>query len=270
MKEPSLFRPEVVERATRRLEGKVVLSTPISVRITTWLLCAIVALAIIFASTASFSRKETLRGWVTWSSGLVNVRARSNTVITAIAVNEGDWVREGQTLAWADASRLGGVVSATTSGTLITSPVTGKVLTAGAQNGMVTNADTTLFLIAPEDGKLIARMLVPSRAVGFLKENQDIRLAVDAFPYQRFGTLSARIRRISGSTILPDQAEVPFAFQEASYLVDGELQSASISAYGNSVRIENGMQFSADIVIDRRTLLEWLLDPLYAAGRAGT
>lgn len=265
-----LFRPEVIERATRRLDGKVILATPISVTLSIWLLCLVVAAALVFATTASFSRKETLRGWVTWSSGLVNVRARSNTVITAIAVNEGDWVREGQTLAWGDASRLGGAVSATTSGALITSPVTGQVLTAGAQNGMVTNADTMLFLIAPEDGKLIARMLVPSRAAGFLKENQDVRLAIDAFPYQRFGTLSARIRRISGSTILPGQAEVPFAFQEASYLVEGELQSATINAYGNAIKIANGMQFSADIVIDRRNLLQWLLDPLYAAGRAGT
>lgn len=270
MEKLPFFRPEVVERATRRLDGKVVLATPISVKVSIWILCSIVVASVIFASTASFSRKETLRGWVTWSSGLTNVRATSNAVITAIAVNEGDWVREGQTLAWADASRLGGAVGAATSGTLITSPVSGQVLTAGAQNGMVTNADTMLFLIAPEGGKLSGRILVPSRAIGFLRENQDVRLAIDAFPYQRFGTLPARIRRISGSTLLPGQTEVPFAFQEASYLVDVELKSVTMSAYGNPVTIENGMLFSADIVIDRRNLFQWLFDPLYAVGRAGS
>jgi membrane fusion protein len=188
----------------------------------------------------------------------------------AVAAREGDWVREGQTLAWADASRLGGAVNSTSSGTLITAPISGRILTSNAENGMVTNADTNLFTIAPDGGKLNARLLVPSRAVGFLKIDQEVKLAIDAYPYQRFGTTSARVSRISGSTVLPGQVDVPFGFQEASYLVDAKLQSDWIVAYGKKVNVANGMQFTADIVIDRRNLLQWLLDPLYAAGRAGT
>ena len=32
-------------------------------------------------------------------------------------------------------------------------------------------------------------------------------------------------------------------------------------------RDQTQYRWSADVVIDRRSLLEWLLDPLYAAGR---
>lgn len=265
-----LFRHEAVQRATRRLDGKVILAVPAQVWVSTLVLVVAVVFTTVFAATATYARKEVVRGWVAWSSGLANVRAPANTVITALAVQEGDWVREGQTLAWADASRMGGAISPTSSGALITAPVTGQVIVAEAREGMVASADSTLFVVAPTEGQLQARMLVPSRAVGFLQPGQEVRLQMDAFPFQRFGSVTARITQISGAALLPGQIDVPLTFAEASYLVDAELITTTLTAYGQLAQIENGMQFSADIVIDRRNLIEWLLDPLYAAGRAGT
>ena len=269
MKVSPLFRPEAVHHATRRLDGKVILAVPAASWISTLVMLAAVVSAIAFAINATYARKEVVRGWVTWSSGLASVRAPANTVITAIAVQEGDWVREGQALAWADASRMGGATPVMTNGTLITAPVSGQVIVAEAREGMVANANTTLFVLAREGGQLHARMLVPSRAVGFIEPGQEVRLAVDAFPFQRFGTVNARIAQVSGTALTPDQTEVPLTFQDASYIVDLELLTHNLQAYGQTVKLENGMQFSADIIIDRRSLLEWLLDPLYAAGRAG-
>lgn len=265
-----LFRHEAALYATRRLEGRVVLATPLAAWITAVLISITVVGLIVFATMATYARKEVVRGWVTWSEGLANVRAPANSVITALTVRAGDWVREGQTLGWADASRMGGQSGAMTNGAMITAPVTGQVILAEAREGMVVNANSTLFVIAPEGGRLQARMLVPSRAVGFLELGQDVRIAIDAFPYQRFGSASARISQISGTALMPSQAEVPLAFNEASYIIDAELVSTELEAYGQPVRIENGMQFSADIIIDRRSLIEWLMDPLYAAGRAGS
>jgi hypothetical protein len=37
--------------------------------------------------------------------------------------------------------------------------------------------------------------------------------------------------------------------------------------HGQAVPLQPGMLVNADVVFDRRTLLQWLLDPLYAAGR---
>ncbi|MFT6437607.1 MAG: membrane fusion protein, partial [Candidatus Azotimanducaceae bacterium] len=36
----------------------------------------------------------------------------------------------------------------------------------------------------------------------------------------------------------------------------------SISAYGKAVALKEGMSLKADIVLDRRSLLEWLFEPL--------
>lgn len=269
MSQVPLFRPEAVRRATRRLEGNVILAVPIQFRLSGLVLAVAVLAGVVFASQATYARKEVVRGWVAWSSGLANVRAPANTVITLVAAQEGDWVREGQTLAWADASRLGGVIRQAGSGALITAPVTGQLIVAEAREGQVVDANSVLFVVAPEGGRLQARMLVPSRAVGFLRSGQEVRLQIDAFPFQRFGSAQARITDVSGAAMLPGQVDVPIQFAEASYLVDAELLATTLEAYGQPVQIENGMQFSADIVIDQRSLIEWLLDPLYAAGRAG-
>ncbi len=267
MNSPPLFRPEAVQHATQRLDGKVILAVPSAAWVSTLVILSAITAAIVFASTATFARKEVARGWVTWSTGLANVRAPANTVITALAVREGDWVREGQALAWADASRMGGASGNFTNGAMITAPVSGQVIVAEAKEGMVANANSTLFILAREGGRLQARMLIPSRAVGFLEFGQDVRLAIDAFPFQRFGTAGARISQISGTALIPGQADVPLAFQEASYIVDAEFIGPDLRAYGQTVSLENGMQFTADIIIDRRSLIEWLLDPVYAAGR---
>jgi membrane fusion protein len=38
-------------------------------------------------------------------------------------------------------------------------------------------------------------------------------------------------------------------------------------AYGQAIPLQPGMLASAEIVFDRRSLLRWLLDPIYAVGR---
>lgn len=54
---------------------------------------------------------------------------------------------------------------------------------------------------------------------------------------------------------------------EPVFRVRAALSRQGIEAYGETVPLQPGMLLSADIVFDRRTLVQWLLDPLYAAGR---
>jgi multidrug efflux pump subunit AcrA (membrane-fusion protein) len=263
-----LFRKEVVDRATRRLDGAVVISVPVSVSIVSSLLIASVVAAFIFAATATYARKVVLQGWITWSSGLTSVRASGSSSIVALAVHENDWVSKGQTLAWFEDYETGKSVGQVST-SMIVAPVAGQVLISEARIGKAVAAGETLFVIAPNGGKLQARLLVPSRAMGFLEVGQDVKLALEAYPFQRYGTAKARISRISGTSIAANGIEVPIIQQEQSFIVDAELLTTSLSAYGKTVELQNGMRFSADVVFDRRSLIEWLLDPLYAVGRAG-
>ncbi|MCJ8273933.1 MAG: hypothetical protein MJK04_31605, partial [Psychrosphaera sp.] len=51
---------------------------------------------------------------------------------------------------------------------------------------------------------------------------------------------------------------------EAVYLVDVSLQSPYVTAYGRDIDLQAGMSLNADIILEKRTLMQWLLDPLYS------
>ena len=55
--------------------------------------------------------------------------------------------------------------------------------------------------------------------------------------------------------------------QEPVFRVRVRLAKDTIMAYGQDLPLQPGLLLSADVIIDRRSLIEWLLDPLYAVGR---
>ena len=55
--------------------------------------------------------------------------------------------------------------------------------------------------------------------------------------------------------------------QEPTFRIRVALPRESIQAYGETYALQPGMLVSADIVFDRRNLIEWLFDPIYAVTR---
>jgi membrane fusion protein len=51
---------------------------------------------------------------------------------------------------------------------------------------------------------------------------------------------------------------------EPLYRITVGLERQQVSAYGAQVALQPGMQLDADIVLERRRLYEWVLDPVYA------
>ena len=120
----------------------------------------------------------------------------------------------------------------------------------------------------PVGGKLEAELLTPSRAVGFIEPGQEVQLQLQAFPYQRFGVLRGIIKSISSTVLGPPRSPSPgLSIQEPVFRVRVALSRDIMEAYGKIYPLQPGMLLSADIVFDRRTLLQWLFDPLYAVSR---
>jgi multidrug efflux pump subunit AcrA (membrane-fusion protein) len=265
-----LFRDEAAVPKSVHLDGKVQLGLPVSVRVSGFVCAFVVTATLVFASSASFTRKETLRGWLDFSAGVSTVSAPVGTYITAVGAAQGDWVREGQGLAWVDASRSGGAgltSGLATSNIIITAPISGQIVSAEARIGQAIAPNASLFTIAPAGTKLRARLVAPTRATGFIGVGQDVRLLIDAYPFQRFGAVQGRITQISGAVMTATQIVAPFTMQEAGYVIDVEVPVQTINAYGKAMPLTNGMLLKADVVIDKRSLIQWLLDPLFATGR---
>jgi membrane fusion protein len=50
--------------------------------------------------------------------------------------------------------------------------------------------------------------------------------------------------------------------KEPVYRVDVKLERQSVAALGNEIALRPGMLVNADILLERRTLLEWLFEPV--------
>lgn len=147
---------------------------------------------------------------------------------------------------------------------VLRAPVAGEVTALTARVGQPANPQVPLMTIVPAGSTLQAELAVPSSAIGFVKPGQEVRLAIDAFPYQRFGTVKGRIRTVAASAI---SAQGPNGTTISVYPVKVKLDQSSVSAYGRREPLVSGMTLTARIVTEKQSLLEWLFEPLYAVRR---
>ncbi|MFV0409393.1 MAG: HlyD family secretion protein [Paracoccus sp. (in: a-proteobacteria)] len=148
--------------------------------------------------------------------------------------------------------------------------VAGRVVAVPVTRGQMVAPQGVVAVLTPEGSSLEAELFVPSRSAGFISPGQEVQLMYQAFPYQKFGTAKGEIMSISRTVLAPDEVAIPgLNIQEPVFRVKVSLSRDSVEAYGQSMPVQPGMLLSANIVIDRRSLIEWLLDPIYAVGRLG-
>jgi membrane fusion protein len=145
---------------------------------------------------------------------------------------------------------------------ILTAPAGGTVTTILAEAGQTANPNLPLLSILPVGAELQAHLLVPTRAAGFIKPDQQVSLRYQAFPYQRFGHHRGEVVEIGRTAIQPNESSLPVAVQESVYRITVRLPQQLVQAYGQDMPLQAGMVLDADIHIDRRRLIEWVFDPL--------
>ncbi len=148
----------------------------------------------------------------------------------------------------------------------VVAPTSGRVSALQASAGNAADPTRPLLSIVPEGERFQAVLFVPERAIGFVGVGQEVRLSLDAFPFQRFGAVGGTITNISRTLLRPEQLSA--AVQpptEPTYRVTVALHSQAITAYGQSIPLQADMQLHADIIFDRRSFMQWLLDPVLSA-----
>jgi membrane fusion protein len=147
---------------------------------------------------------------------------------------------------------------------LLKAPVDGVVSGLLATPGQSVAANALLASIVPTQSALDAVLYVPSTAMGFIKQGQDVRISYDAFPYQRFGQYHGKVRSISQTDVTVTLPGGNANDRRAMFLVHVTLDQGKVRAYGADIPLHAGHTLTADIEIDRRTLIRWMLDPLFA------
>lgn len=144
---------------------------------------------------------------------------------------------------------------------VITAPVDGQVTALVVDVGQIADPASPLMLLLPKDAQLQARLWLPSRAIGFVRLQQAVRLRYQAYPYQHFGQHDGRVVEISRAPLDTD-AGPPGSARQPLYRVTVRLPAQHLMADGRALPLQAGMALDADIRVDSRRLIDWLLDPL--------
>jgi membrane fusion protein len=407
---PSLFRQEAVDFQRHSREwGQVALLQPLSSKVMTWFIAVTMALIIGFLFLGQYSRKETVVGYLTPTSGTSKIFVPQQGTIRAIHVNEGQEVREGQTLLTVDTDQIaanGLDVNATMLDTLrsqkdlltaqiaaeehriksererlttiidglqieisqleaqlktqgerirveeefvasaaelrkqgymadadfkrrqvvfleqkqnlnslnqqlaarqnqltetryslrqlptvmagkiqtlrselatteqriveisgrrayvIRAPAAGRISMLQATVGQFADPRRLQMEIVPNESVLQAELFVPTRAIGFVQPGQEVRILYEAFPYQQFGTYNGRVLKVSQTILTKSDTFGPIELKEPAYRVTARLDRPDIDAFGKTIPLQADMLLRADIILEKRSLISWLLDPL--------
>ncbi len=146
-------------------------------------------------------------------------------------------------------------------------PMGGRVSMLQATPGQVADPRRLQMEVVPSDAILEAELFVPTRAAGFIKVGQAVRILYDAFPYQNFGAYKARVVRVSKTILTAADTSAPVPLKEPAYRVTAALERRDVNAHGERIPLQADMQLRADIILDRHPLVSWLIAPLLDARR---
>jgi len=146
---------------------------------------------------------------------------------------------------------------------IVIAPEDGIVTALSINAGESVQSDTLAMVIIPLNVKWHVEVYATSTDVGFIRAGNPVQLRYAAYPYQRFGLYSGSVKHVSKAAVKGSSIDSRLPQSDYFYKVTVELDEQCILAYGKCEPLQAGMGVSASIETERRTLIEWALDPLY-------
>lgn len=140
---------------------------------------------------------------------------------------------------------------------VVRAPVSGyvqdlKIKTVGA----VIPAGGIILNVVPVEETLRVEGRIKPRDIGHVTVGQDVKVKVTSYEFSRYGHVMGRLTKISATTFV-DEQENPY------YKGFIELSQAYVGDNPNRNIILPGMTVQADIITGEKTLLQYLLKPVY-------
>ena len=146
----------------------------------------------------------------------------------------------------------------------VRAPIAGTVTNIAAARGDSVAADTALATIMPKGSGLHAQLIVPTRAIGFIEPGNAVVLRYDAFPFQRFGQYRGRVASVGRTVWSSGERVGSLTVREPAYRIEVALESQSVRSGNQEFPLRPGMLVSADILLEKRTVFEWVFEPVLA------
>lgn len=153
---------------------------------------------------------------------------------------------------------------------VVRAPQDGTLTAVLAEPGQSVSPASAMASLIPSGAQLQAQLYAPSGAVGFLKANQEVRLRFEAFPYQKYGHQNGHVVQVSRTPLVgAELAGLPFSTPAANdgtaepmFRITVAMDHPYLNANGEKQPLMAGMRMQADVLLERRRLIEWLFEPL--------
>jgi multidrug resistance efflux pump len=137
----------------------------------------------------------------------------------------------------------------------VRAPYDGVVISLAQRNaGSVVQNGQELCQLAPANAKPRARLMLSETGLPKLSVGQRVRFFFDAFPYQRYGAVSAKLDWISPSGVT--SADGP------RFVALASLDQADMPSRKRPLALRVGMGGQARIVVGQRTFIEYAFEPI--------
>ncbi len=146
----------------------------------------------------------------------------------------------------------------------VRAPISGIVTNINVTQGESVAANANLATVMPKGSGLHAQLLVPTRAIGFIEPGNAVVLRYDAFPFQRFGQYKGTVRSVGRTVWSPGEKVGALTLREPAYRIDVALESQSVRSGSQDIPLRPGMLVNADILLEKRTVFEWVFEPVLA------
>jgi HlyD family type I secretion membrane fusion protein len=142
----------------------------------------------------------------------------------------------------------------------VTAPVSGFIQNLQVRNpGTVIPAGGVLMEVVPVDDELMVEARISTRDVGHVAPGQPVTVKVSSFDFVRYGAVDGVLQTISATTYIDEQTGQPY------YKGMVSLAQPHLGEDPDANRILPGMTVQADIVTGEKTLLEYILKPIYVS-----
>lgn len=143
---------------------------------------------------------------------------------------------------------------------VITAPVTGTIKTIHINTlGGVVQPGIDLIEIVPAEDQLLIEAKIAPKDIAFLHAGLPSVVKVTAYDFTRYGGLNGTLEHISADTTQDEEGN-------SFYLVRIRTEKSSLEKKdGSELPIIPGMLTSVDIITGKRTVLEYLLNPILRA-----
>lgn len=133
----------------------------------------------------------------------------------------------------------------------ITAPVNGYINSIAVNNiGEAVTSAQQIATIVPADTPVEMVCYVKNMDIADIKVGMEAEIKLEAYPYNKYGTVKSTVKYISPSSFNSEQLG-------SVYLVKLELDDSN-----ENINIISGLSGSVEIKTDKRTVMEYFLDPI--------